>query len=294
MDIIDPHTAALRHSAPAHIYLVQTATPTLIDNQGNARSCQLKKIESHKRPLHSVDSSSSTELQPEKVARVCINPSKPTGKPIGDADKKSSADRHSALQKAKLKALCKSVRSLLAKHLPHESKTSSSDEPSTYAIMQTTTPVQAISKHVFVNLQNNNNEVEVAPNADNNADNNATEMYQASTHPAPKSIWLAIPPVAEATWNTAKQHQGVEQKPKMQADHIDHLLETDVIPAPYLGSKRLSRYFLQQDCLPTPMRDLILKQGREKALLASQLLRQQQVREKGYVDFYTRSTADIY
>ena len=42
------------------------------------------------------------------------------------------------------------------------------------------------------------------------------------------------------------------------------------------------------------MLDLILKQGREKALLASQLLRQQQVREKGYADFYTRSTAYLY
>ena len=39
---------------------------------------------------------------------------------------------------------------------------------------------------------------------------------------------------------------------------------------------------------------LILKQGREKALLSSQLLCQQQVREKGYADFYTRSTADLY
>ena len=42
------------------------------------------------------------------------------------------------------------------------------------------------------------------------------------------------------------------------------------------------------------MLGLILKHGREKALLASQLLRQQQVREKGYADFYIRSTADLY
>ena len=41
------------------------------------------------------------------------------------------------------------------------------------------------------------------------------------------------------------------------------------------------------------MLDLILKQDREKALLASQLLRQQKVREKGYADLYTRSTDSL-
>ena len=105
---------------------------------------------------------------------------------------------------------------------------------------------------------------------------------------------LAIPPAAEPAWNAAKCHWGAEQMAKLWADHIDHLLENDIIPAAYLGSERLPRYFLQQDNLPTPMLDLILKHGREKALLASQLLCQQQVREKGYADFYIRSMADLF
>ena len=46
-----------------------------------------------------------------------------------------------------------------------------------------------ISKHMFFDLQNKNNELEVASNADN-----AAEMDQAHPHPAPKSTRLAIPP----------------------------------------------------------------------------------------------------
>ena len=156
------------------------------------------------------------------------------------------------------------------------------------ANMQTLTPGPVISKHVFFYLQNNNNEVETAEQTRPMAPqtNHATQMDQAPTHSLPKSTRLAIPPAAEPSWNAAKHHQQAEQKAKLRADHIDHLLENGIILAPYLVSERLPSYFLLQDSLPTPMLDLILRHGREKALIATDLHRQQQMTQKGYADFY--------
>ena len=95
-------------------------------------------------------------------------------------------------------------------------------------------------------------------------------------------------------WNCAKKHRAMEQKAKLRADTLEYLLSEDLTPGYFLGIDKIPRYNIRDGELPTPLTDLIFKQGRERTGVAVDYLRQEQQREKARADYYDQATKDLY
>ena len=137
-------------------------------------------------------------------------------------------------------------------------------------------------------LQNNENNKEATPApTEDAADNN-------QPGPSKTRERVKILPAAEPMWVAARRHRGMEQKCKLRADFHTNLLAQGVTPGQFLGADKISRYFLKDGALPTPLAEMIQAQAKLKTELAIQLLQEEQMREKNLADYYTKVTQDLY
>ena len=104
----------------------------------------------------------------------------------------------------------------------------------------------------------------------------------------------AILSAAEPAWQAHKQHRAAEQRAKLRAQHFIDLIEKDVLPGPSTGADRLPRYLIQDGQLPTPLLLLIRSQARERVSCIVDLLRDQEAREKRTADRYQAYCRDLY
>ena len=122
----------------------------------------------------------------------------------------------------------------------------------------------------------------------------AAEKQVLDDQPPPPNKRVQLLPAAEPMWLAARRHRGAEQKAKLRADFNQELLEKDIIPSSFLGSEKMPRYFIKDGALPLQMKDLIVQQGRDKAILAIEVLREEQSKEKRLADYYDGICADLY
>ena len=103
-----------------------------------------------------------------------------------------------------------------------------------------------------------------------------------------------VPEAAAPAWNAQKRHRGAQQKAKLRADHFASLLELDCIPSCMLGAEKLPRYLLHHGSLPEDFIDLIKTQGRERTRFVIELLRESQTSEGKLAGHYESSTKDLF
>ena len=130
------------------------------------------------------------------------------------------------------------------------------------------------------------------PNDNQHNGNNSADA--ATTTPPPPKQPLKLLTAAEPMWNCAKKHRAMEQKAKLRADTLEYLQSEDITPGYFLGIDKIPRYYIRDGELPTPLTDLIFKQGRERTGVAIDYLRQEQQREKSRADYYDQATRDLY
>ena len=97
--------------------------------------------------------------------------------------------------------------------------------------------------------------------------------------------------VATPAWDSARSHRATEQKMKLRADYLEKLLKADIVPLQYYGGDKLPGYLHP---LSSRMAELIRKQGKARAKLALQDIREMQALSKLRADTATEMCKQLY
>jgi len=157
--------------------------------------------------------------------------------------------------------------------------------------------IQNAKQHVSFVLQDQIQDGSHATAATSTAqlDLHHANLHDMATGPNDKPQRTAINPLAEPMWNATRKHLISRLKASLRAQHLQGLLEDNVMPIEFFGADLMHRHYASnQGILSIPMQTLIGKQAREKAELVLSELRDTAAKEGARVDYYISITKQIY